>query len=161
METSGMLDAQLIVRATAAAGLAKTGVDVLRTQRDLYSWVPPVAAFLLSFVILVCLSEATGIPINSRQAFASAVLGAFVAAPMAIGATAVQAAVERRVSDQKVSDVQDAAQAQHERIVSDVVPRVAEVMAERISSANVDQMAEAARRGAQEAIRLAKTTPAA
>jgi len=160
METTG-LDAQLIVRATAAAGLAKTAVDVLKTQRDLYSWVPPVAAFLISFVILVCLSEASGIPINSRPAFAAAILGAFIAAPLAIGATAVQTAVERKASDQRVAYVQDAAQAQHERMVQDVVPQVAQQAAQETAANMSDMMAEAARRGALQAIEIAKSTPAA
>jgi mannose/fructose/N-acetylgalactosamine-specific phosphotransferase system component IID len=161
MDGSGIFDGLLLVRATAAAGLANTAVDVIRMQRNLYSWVPPLAALLLSFVILVLLSEANGVPINSRQSFASALLGAFIAAPLAIAATAVQATVERKASDQKVAEVQDAAQAQHERTVQEIIPAAARIASQETASNLTDMLAEAARRGALQAIEIAKSTPAA
>jgi hypothetical protein len=132
------IDGQLIIRATAAAGLAKTAVDVIRTQRDLYSWVPPLSAFVLSLFILVCLYEANGARVDNRQTVFTVVLGAFVAAPMAIGATAVQAAVERRTSDQKVSYVQD--------LNATTVVKVAEAAASNATTADIEA---ASRRGAQ------------
>lgn len=161
MDTNGAIDGQLIIRATAAAGLAKTGVDVIRTQTNLWSWVSPVAAFVLSFVILFGLSEASGLPVATRQAWAATFIGACISTPMAIGATAVQSAVERRSSDRKIAEVQDAAQAQQERLVNDVVPNVARAVTDANAIDLPAVMRESARQGAQKVIDELRATQAA
>lgn len=120
METG--IDAQLLIRATAAAGLAKTAVDVVRAQANVYQWVPPVAAWVFSLLILVCLFEANGVHVDDRQSLFTVTFGAFIAAPMAMGATALQSSVERKQTERKVAEVQDAAQAQHEKTVDAIGP---------------------------------------
>ena len=161
MDSNGTLDAQLIVRATAAAGLAKTAVDVIRTQTHLYSWVSPVAAFVLSFFILAALLEYGGVRIEGRQQIAGLIVGSCIATPLAIGATAVQSAVERKTSDQKVAEVQDVARYNQEQLVQNLMPDIAQRVSEALMSTIDNRLAEAARQGAREAIRLAKDTPAA
>lgn len=145
MEQGGAFGVQLLVQATAAAGLAKTGVDVIRAQGNVYGWVPPVAAWVLSLIILICLFEASGQHVDERQTLFTVTLGAFIAAPLAMGATALQSHVERKATDQKVADVQDAAQANTDRLMMN------------LSSA----LEEAAQRGAERAIDIARATPAA
>jgi hypothetical protein len=163
-QDSAVFGVHLVVNATAAAGLAKTAVDVIKTQRDLYSWVPPVAAFVLSFVILACLFESNGTHIDSRQTLAALFLGSFVAMPLAIGASAVQSAVERKVTDQKVAITEDIAAAQREKLVGEVVPSIAQAVGDAISQGmarGMERMVQdAARQGAAQVIAEAKGTPA-
>lgn len=150
------IDGQLLIRATAAAGLAKTAVDIIRTQQALPSWVSPLSAFLFSIVIIGLISEVSGTPINTRQNAAGVILGGFIALPMAIGATALQSAIERRSADQRVAEVADIN-------VERAARRAAENVADSVTAATgtggsvqteitVDMLEAAARRGAESVI---------
>lgn len=165
MDETTVLGAQLVVNATAAAGLAKTAVDVVRTQQTLPSWASPVAAFFFSLVILAALFETNGIHIDSRQVSASLFLGAVIATPMAIGASAVQSAVERKTTEAKVSETVDAARFDREKLVADVVPTIAQAVGEAIANgmahAQGSLLQEAAQQGARAVIAEARANPAA
>lgn len=144
------IDGQLLIRATAAAGLAKTAVDIVRTQQTLPSWVSPASAWLLSTLIIWLLAEASGAAVDNRQAVAGVILGGFIALPMAIGATALQSVVERRTSDERIAEVADIN-----------VERAARAAAEHVVTStgtgggpglDVETIASAARMGAQTVI---------
>lgn len=149
MEGTTTFGLDIMVKATAAAGLAKTGVDVIRTQGNMPSWVSPVAAFFLSLVILVCLFEASGIRTDVRQNVFTVILGAFIAMPLAIGATAVQSVVERRASDRRIADV---ASVDVERAAGIAAGMAAENVAQTAQTIPAHVIEDASRRGAQTVI---------
>lgn len=128
------IDGKLIIQATAAAGLAKTAVDVIRTQTSLPTYAPPAGAFLFSLLILAAMIEASGTTISGRQEFASIFLGAFIATPLAIGATAVQSRVEQRTTERIVQRVQDERAAEVANITAAASASIAEPSASMLET---------------------------
>ena len=73
----------------AASPFVKIVVDLSRTAFDLPKWGPPVAAFVLSLVVVFALYIALGIKITQPVA-ATCILGAMATAGLSIGMTEVQ-----------------------------------------------------------------------
>ncbi len=113
------IDGQLVIRATAAAGLAKTFVDIVRTQTTLPSFAPSVASFVFSLIILGVLYGTSRETIWDSVTVSTIVLGAIIATPLAIGATAVQSVVERKTADNRILEIVDRADAEKAQAVAD------------------------------------------
>lgn len=142
------IDGQLVIRATAAAGLAKTFVDMVRLQTDLPPIAPSVSAFLFSLIILICLYGTSRETVWDSVTGFTVVLGAIIATPLAIGATAVQAAVERRSADNRIVEIIDRADADKARAVEQTTVtaiRTAEATAAATATATAEAVANASK----------------
>lgn len=73
----------------AASPFVKVAVDLIRTAFDMPKWGAPVAAFVLSLVVVFALYIALGIKVTSPVA-ATCVLGSLATTGLSIGMTEVQ-----------------------------------------------------------------------